>query len=272
MWMRLVFVIVLSFFVVMNILLVRSEFGGKNQVSSAVPIDLIFQKILTAPDDSFLEIRQHGKKIGTCHWAATVGEKLSQTKLSSEDLAPEGMVEEASGYSLEIKSGSVSTDDLKLRFNLELKVSTNQTWQEFTMHVTMRPTALELRSSAAEQTVRVRLDDGTGKSERTFRFEELQHPDKILHEFGGPGLPMMLGAMGIPLKNATNSAPQNFGLKWESREDKLKVGDSFMRVYRLHALALGHFPVNIYVSRIGEILRLELPNDIVLVNDALGNF
>src|SRR5256885_13275206 len=66
------------------------------------------------PYTTLFRSRHHGRKIGTCHWAATVGEKLSQSKLSSEDLPPEGMVEEPSGYSLEIKSGSITTDDLKI--------------------------------------------------------------------------------------------------------------------------------------------------------------
>ena len=76
--------------------------------------------------------------------------------------------------------------------------------------------------------------------------------------------------MGIDLQGSRN-AGMNVGLKWDAREDKLKVGGSFMRVYRLQTRILDHFPVLIYVSRIGEILRIELPDEIILANDALLN-
>ncbi len=42
-----------------------------------------------------------------------------------------------------------------------------------------------------------------------------------------------------------------------------------MRVYRLEARLLGRFRAVILVSLEGEILRVELPDDIVLTNDVL---
>src|SRR5215212_3030323 len=98
MWSRALSLLTLGFFVVMNVLLLRSEFGGKNEVRSAIPIDLVLRKILTAPDNSFLEIRHHGRKIGTCQLSPSVGQELSADKLTSEDLPPEGMVEELTSY------------------------------------------------------------------------------------------------------------------------------------------------------------------------------
>src|SRR5881392_1733590 len=101
MWSRALAVFTLIFFIVMNVLLLRSEFGGKNEVRSTIPGDLVLGKILTAPDNSFLEVRHHGRKIGTCQLSPSVGQDLSRNRLMSEDLTPEGMVEDLTSYMLD---------------------------------------------------------------------------------------------------------------------------------------------------------------------------
>ena len=79
----------------------------------------------------------------------------------------------------------------------------------------------------------------------------------------------------LPLLSSTNAgAPANslaLGLDWEARSDWLKVGHSRVRVYRLEARLLDKHRVVVIVSRVGEILRVELPSEITLVNDALIN-
>ena len=80
----------------------------------------------------------------------------------------------------------------------------------------------------------------------------------------------LFGTLGSNLQ-ASHPPGQKLGLKWDAREDKLKIAGSFMRVFRLQTRLLDHFPAIIYVSRVGEILRVELPDEIVLGNDALLN-
>jgi hypothetical protein len=270
MWSRAFSVFTLIFFVVMNVLLLRSEFGGRNEVRSSIPTDLVLRKILTAPDNSFLEIRHHGRKIGTCQLSPSLGQELTNGKITTEDLPPEGMVEEPTSYMIGANGNLTLEEGSRLRFSVDLKFSTNQQWQEFAMHVTFRPTTVDIRSSAAEKTVKFKMDDGAERTERSYTFAELQRPDKLLQEFGGLFLPAAIGAMGFNLQRP-GSAVVNAGLRWDTREDKLKVGGSFMRVYRLQTMILDRFPVIIYVSRIGEILRAELPDEIVFANDALLN-
>jgi len=72
MWSRLCFVLTAGFFLTMNVLLFRSEFGGGNKLGSAVPAEIVWQKVLTAPDNSTLEIRHHGVKIGLGRWMPAV--------------------------------------------------------------------------------------------------------------------------------------------------------------------------------------------------------
>src|SRR5437773_3244856 len=88
---RFYFPLIALFWVVMNVLLWRAEFGGGNEAASAVSTEVVWQKILTAPDDSTLEISLNGKRIGYCRWVANVGEELATGKISSEDYVPEGI-------------------------------------------------------------------------------------------------------------------------------------------------------------------------------------
>ena len=63
----------------------------------------------------------------------------------------------------------------------------------------------------------------------------------------------------------------SLGLRWEARNDWLKIGHSQVRVYRLHTRLLDRYQAVVVVSRVGEILRVELPNGLLLVNEALTN-
>lgn len=271
MWTRALFLFVFVFFVVMNVLLFRSEFGGRNQVRSAIPAELVFKKVLTCPDNSFMEIRHHGKKVGTCQWSPAVGQELATGKIMSEELPPEGMVEELTGYTVDV-NGNVAMDELnRLRFSVDLRLSTNLNWESFTLHVGLRPASLTISSRAGEQSLQVRTDDGATRTDRSFAFDDLRNPEKLLREFGGPLLSAAIGSAVLPLNTATNLAPARASIKWDAREDKLKVGGTFMRVYRLQTRVLDSFPVVIYISRVGEILRIELPDEIVLANDVLLN-
>ena len=61
------------------------------------------------------------------------------------------------------------------------------------------------------------------------------------------------------------------GLKWEARNDRLTIGSNPVRVYRLEARLFDRYRAILFVSPVGEILRVELPDDILLTNDALSN-
>jgi hypothetical protein len=60
------------------------------------------------------------------------------------------------------------------------------------------------------------------------------------------------------------------GLHWEARHESIKLGHSSVRVYRLQARLLDRFAIVVFTSTAGEILRVELPDGIVLTNDQLG--
>jgi hypothetical protein len=274
MFSRLFFLLVVLFWLTMNFLLWRSEFGQKTTVGSPVALDTVFNKVLTAPDVSSLEIYHHGKKIGFCRWTASVGTEAS--KRFSEEFRPEGMIEQATSYSLDLEGNLTPAGTTnRLRFDLNLKLSTNRVWEEFSVRANMRPDTWELRANAVDQKVSLVMDDSYDRLEQSFTFADLQNPQTLLREFGGPYALALLGGLGnFGLDNIgkTNSASAVSALKWEANNDSMRFGHSKVRVYRLKAKLFDRFEIFVFVSRVGEILWIELPDKIVLSNDAFTHF
>ena len=87
---RVYFPLIALFWIVMNTLLWRAEFGGGREFGSAVSPEVVWQKILTAPDDSTLEISLKEKKIGYCRWSANAINRsgsISETLMSPRRVA-----------------------------------------------------------------------------------------------------------------------------------------------------------------------------------------
>ena len=269
MWFRTLIVSITAFWLLMMALLWRIEFGPRKAFGAAVPTALVWERILTAPDSSRLEIRHGTNNIGYCHWRADVGQEFAAgSRLENPGQPVEGMVRHFEYYRLDV-DGYVAIPDLRqrARFDFMLRLDTNRLWQEFHLRVTIRPDVYEISANTREQRLRVRADAGGEPFERTFAFAELQNPQKLLVELGGPALPLMLGVMGG--SSLTNLSAQSLGLQWKAHKNSLMLGRNAVRTYRLHARLVGRHEAILYVSPVGEILRVELPHKIVLINDAL---
>lgn len=286
--------LVTLFWVMMNVLLWRQEYGDRSGSASTVPATVVWEKMLTAPDTSSLTIFHKGRKIGFCHWITSVSEQLSQVR--SDEAPPEGMVGRVNNYRIQLE-GNVAPEELqeRLRFDGHLTLSRDHQWQEFGLRLNLRPGVWEIRSSAAERTLHVNGQDGQVKFQRVYQFSELQNPTALVGEIAGPlaaGMVSTLGLImgpGAPLTNANDTKGSNsktaqsgadqkaaflvsLGGKWEARHDSVKIGHSSAPAYRLHTRFLNRYDAVLFISRVGEILRVELPDQIVLVNDQMAGF
>ena len=261
-------ILVTAFFVTMNVLLWRSEFSARGRLGTPVPAEVVWEKVLTSPDNSFLEIRHRGVKIGRAHWVASIGEEIATGQAMTEELPPEGMVKVLTGYSLDF-DGNVSLEDLtRFRFNFNLKLDTNQNWKDITLKLAVKPFSWEVQASEEKRTVRFVTTDDESTRDRRFTFADLRNPEMVLKELGGPTLPAALAAFGLPLQQAQPES-LTLGLKWKAHNDRLKIGNNLVRVYRLEARLFERYKAVLFVSPVGEILRMELPDEIILTNDAL---
>ena len=178
----------------MNFLLWRSQSAAYSGIGSAIPVDVVWGKILTAPDDSSLEIYDDEKKIGFCEWRAIVGSVSRVMNQSlSEDYEPDGLIPQPSGYSLSFDGNTMTFGTNHINFEMHLLLSTNQTWQDFHLTAKMRPTVWDIHAIAAARKITVKENGDDGSWEKTLKFSDLQHPDTLLEEFGGADAPELCG-------------------------------------------------------------------------------
>jgi hypothetical protein len=270
MFARAVFMLIALFWLTMNALLWRAEFGSRTAGTRAVPAELVWEKVLTSPDSSTLSILHHRKRIGFCHWITNVGETWADV---DEENLPDGMPTATRMHRLRLE-GSALTPDLtnRLHFDGSLKVDVHHAWQELDARLSARLSTWQIHSTAAEQTLTLTArDDGT-RFEHTFTFSDLRHPDALAGELlgplaGGGWLRQTAWPSGSP-----GAATLSLGAKWEAHEDTLWIGHTPTRVYRLQTRLLDRYRISLVVSRVGEILRVELPDELVLRNDQFNAF
>ena len=266
---RFYFLAIALFWVIMNVLLWRSEMSGTATVGSAVPMDVIWQKILSAPDDSALEIMREGRKIGYCRWRPSINEGPSG--LPGQANAPEGQVKRLAGYTIDLE-GNVTWADLgNVRFGFHGEFGPDHRWRRLIVRGSARPWSWELRAVEGADGVTVMVEGEEQKWERQLSYAELRNPAGLFSELGIPVPPLLLMARPhIPVQ--PNLSASALGMKWEAHLDWFQLGHSPVRVYRVKASVLESYRANLVVSRVGELLKIELPGGITLINDALSPF
>jgi hypothetical protein len=255
---RVTFFLVAAFWVAMNVWLWRVEYGPHGGEIS-VPVDLVWRKILTAPDVSALTIYQNGQRTGFCQFSTSVEQAMAE--LDEDKLPPEGLVAR-SGYQIHV-NGNVSLGDLtnRVRFDGRLKFSSTRAWRELSLKVTARYAVVDIHSVAADQTVRFKIASDGVNFERVLSFADLQNPAALLRALGGD----FGGGLASPVVPPSPSAVAG-GVSWEAHRDRLIIGHEPVAAYRLETRVLDH-PVVIYSSSLGEILRVELPGGVTAVLD-----
>ncbi len=259
---RITFLFFAMFWVAMNILLWRAEYGAHANEGS-VPLTLVWHKILTAPDASSLSIYQNGERAGFCEFSTSV--EMEMAKLDEDKVPPDGIVGHA-GYQIRL-NGNISLDDFtnRLRFDGRLTFSPNRQWRELTLKLSTRQITVFIHSAATNQTVDLEITADGSTAQRTITFAELQNPNAVLHAFAGNFTEGLLGILDLPTMPVDSSLLTE-KIQWEAHRDRLMIGREPVSVYRVETHVLDH-PIVIYASPLGEILRIDLPGGISAMLD-----
>jgi hypothetical protein len=253
---RLTFLGIVAFWLTMNVLLWRSEFGARGG-DTPVPLQLVWRKILTAPDASSLSVYQNGGRMGYCEFSTGVGQQMAT--FDGDKPPPEGIVARA-GYQIHL-AGNVALGDFtnRLKFDGRVQFTRARQWQELNLRITSRLAVIEIHSVAASQLAHVKISsDGSPLLERDFTFADLQNPGAIVRALAGNYADGFFGLADLS-ELAPDAAAQS--IQWEARRTRVKIGTEAVPVYRLETSVLGH-PVTVDVSTLGEVLCVELPGDI----------
>ncbi|HEY6227271.1 MAG TPA: hypothetical protein VI282_09130 [Verrucomicrobiae bacterium] len=271
---KLSFALITLFWITMNALLWRAEFAGK-EVGAEVPVSLIWQKILTSPDDSGLAVNISGERVGYLRWAPNIGEEIATGKTADEASELEGRVKKLAGYTIHADGNFIMPEGAgRVRFDLDAKFAANNQWTEWKLKGMQRPNIWSISADRKKETVEFALGEGAAAVKQTLHFSDFRNPGKLIDDLGvASTLPMaavLLPNLASPA-GGKNSLSLSLGLKWEGRQDWLQMGHSRVKVYQLRAHILDKYEAVIIVSRVGEILRVQLPGDMTLVNEALIN-
>jgi hypothetical protein len=263
-------VLIALFWVVMNGLLWRSEFGGGSKVAATVPPSTVWEKVLTAPDDSSLSININGKRLGYLRIHPRVSEAAPDPKITNPDEI-EGIVRQVSGYNFQVE-GSLVAEMIgrSVRFDSESVFDPNFSWQGFRAEATIRPNRWEIKANATDREVWLQSTDGQSEWIHSFPFEDFRNPERLLRQVESPILATLLPQILSAVATTNTAAPSlSLGLKWETRMEWLRIGRSRVRIYRAEAKLLDQYRIIVLISRVGEILRIELPGEIKLINEVL---
>jgi hypothetical protein len=194
---RATFFLITAFWVVMNVLLWRAEYGPRAG-GVPVPADLVWRKILTAPDISSLTIYQDGRKTGFCTF-----------------------------------SGSFTDQS---RFDARIGFSTNRDWRELTLKFSSSLATVKIHSIAASQTVFVEITNEDLSFSRVFTFADLQNPTVLLHALAGDFTNSPTPGFALP--RLLQPSLLAGGIRWEAARDRLMMGREPVSAYRLQTRVL----------------------------------
>ena len=253
---RLTFLGIVVFWLAMNALLWNAEYGSRGG-DTPVPAQLVWKKILTAPDASSLSVYQNGDRMGYCEFSTGVGQQMAT--YDEDKPPPEGFSTRA-GYQIHI-AGNVSLGDFtnRLKFDVRVQFTRLREWQELTAHITSRQAVIEIHSLATNQTAHIKCsNDALPLLERDIAFTDLQDPGAIIRALTGNLTGGFLEAFDLSDLMPAATAER---IEWDARRTSVKIGSEAVPVYQLETTVLGR-PVTVDVSTLGEILCIDLPGDV----------
>jgi hypothetical protein len=252
---RLTFLGIAIFWVTMNVLLWRAEFGAHGG-DTPVPAALVWKKILTAPDASSLSVYQSGERMGYCEFSTGVGQQMAA--FDEDKLPPEGLLTRG-GYQIHL-AGNVSLGDFtnRLKFDGRMHFNRFREWDELNFKITSRQAVVEIHSLTTNRMAHLKFsNEGAPLLERDFSFADLQNPASFI--------PVLTGNFGEGFWGGYDWSavlPQaSRDIEWDAHRTRVKVGAESVPVYRLETAVLGR-TVTVDVSTLGEILCVNLPGDI----------
>lgn len=270
------------FWVGMNVLLWRSEYGG-GSTGTPLPVSNVISKILETPDPSELEIYYQNQRVGSCRWMVT---QLSEAGFE-EDLDDEVDLEaaEMSGLIKDIKSFSVNLDGhlqwhqqpRRIRYMLTIDLTPDWQWSALDAKVGFRDQWFHVHSKQEEGTVLIEFEQGDAKWDTKITFEQLENPEALLQQWLSEnpilvGLAAPLLAQARALSGFESTSPAgltDWGNQWEAFSDWLTIAHSRMRVYRIEHARDPQPSISVTINRAGEILKVMLPQRIVIKNESV---
>ena len=250
------------FWVVMNGLLWQAEWGDRFAADSAIAPESVWRKLLDSPDSSILSIQHQGRPLGTFEWHPSV---LEAPRADSTNTI-EGMVSAPAGHHLRVSARFLGGDSPIGRLMVlgDLDLSPSNSFERLHLRVDQRPRSWEVQTEAGSDRVKMVYEEGRRRFEQSFEARNRA----ALRLMAAPYLAALPAGL-IPEEFWTNPGTLSRSLALEARSDWMQVGRSRLRVHRLTVRLPGQLEATAFISRAGELLKIQLPDRLQLVNEAI---
>jgi hypothetical protein len=266
MWTRLLAFVFGTFWLVMLGLLCWSEFGGRRHLGSGASVATVWNKMLNSPDFSALVIHYGNEDIGYCKWAPTILQSSAKSTGSEDARNLEGMVRDVVGYNLTLDGAfTLPGDKNRYSFKLKLNFSKADQWRDFDFKFNDSATTVRLTSVATTKELELKVEGATELQTR-IDFDDLRNPGQLVGQLGGPLAALAFANLPF-LPRGTNGSPALASLAWDAQYDWIRILNQRVQCYRLSTRVLDRHEIVVYISRVGEVLRIELPAGVTMVND-----
>ena len=275
------------FWLGMNFLLWRSEYGGGSQ-GNPLPVKTVISKILETPDPSELEIYYQNESIGGCRWVVTqVGEGDVPDEITAEDdvdieaAEMAGLIRNIEHFAIQIDGHLQWKDESRrIRFMLHLDLSPSREWIAFDAKVGFPGAWFQIESRRINRLIRVQFDQGDTTLDMELSFDQLENPEALIAHWTA-GNPMIAGLIA-PLVSqiatlrsslvSGDAGASSLGSDWKAFSDWISVAHSRMRIYRLESQGTGRQSITLTTNKAGEILTVTLPHRVALKNEDMLGF
>jgi hypothetical protein len=145
-----------------------------------------------------------------------------------------------------------------------VELSPSNTWEKLQARVDHRPKSWEIHAEAGSDQIRMIYEAGRQRFEQTFETRNRAALQLML----APYLTALPAGL-IPDNILSRPDSLTRSVSIEARSDWMQIGRSRVRVYRLSARLPGQLEATAFISRAGELLKIQLPDRLQLVNDAI---
>lgn len=281
------FILTALFWVGMNLLLWRSEYGGGAK-GNPLPLETVISKILETPDPSELDIYYKNQPVGHCRWfvhqlgaGQSGSNEVAETSSGEVDLEAaelSAMIQDIRNYAMNLDGYLQWPREIRrVRFMAQLLLRGDRSWESFEIKVGLKDQWLKVVSNQKSSNLKISYEDGDFVWSDTYTLKDLEHPSLLLKQdwIQKAGLGLIAAPVLAALETLGDQMSQIGRVEkkplsgWSAFSDWITVTHSRIRVYRVDAAFSNQLPVNLLVNRAGEILTLTLPQRVVLKNESI---
>ena len=274
------------FWLGMNVLLWRSEYGGGSQ-GNPLPVKTVISKILDTPDPSELDIFYQQQQVGHCRWVVTqlgrgdIQDDAADTVDIDDDVDLEaaemsGLIRDIHSYIINVDGYvQLGEDPRRVRFMLNIRLNRKWEWIRFDSKIGFKNQWMHLHADKEDEAFLLEIEQEETKWETQLSFEQLKNPQALVGQLAQENpliavtLTPLMGLLGSANQSESVTSLQtiDWAKNWSAFSDWMTIAHSRMRIYRLESREGRKSGFTITVNRAGEIISVNAPRKISLRNE-----